>query len=59
MAQQVANYANPVLAALKRLGGSARPAEVCAAVAKDMGMEGSRESSVRGSPDSSTVGWKR
>ncbi|MGA2063768.1 MAG: restriction endonuclease [Thermoguttaceae bacterium] len=41
MAQQVANYVNPVLAALKRLGGSARPAEVCAAVAKDMGMEGS------------------
>jgi restriction system protein len=36
MAQQIARYFNPVLAALKKLGGSARPSEVCATVAQDM-----------------------
>jgi restriction system protein len=41
MAQQVGQYVNPVLQAIKRLGGSARPAEVCRAVAKDLGLEGS------------------
>lgn len=41
MAQQVGQYLNPVLQAIKRLGGSARPAEVCRAVAKDLGLEGS------------------
>jgi len=41
MAQQVGLYVNPVLQALKRLGGSARPAEVCRAVAKDLSLEGS------------------
>jgi hypothetical protein len=34
MAQQVAMYVNPILAALKRLGNSGRPAEVCEAVAE-------------------------
>jgi restriction system protein len=41
MAQKIAQYVNPVLAALKRLGGSGRPAEVCTAVAHDMGLEDS------------------
>jgi len=41
MAQKIAQYVNPVLTALKRLGGSGRPAEVCAAVARDLGLEGS------------------
>ena len=41
MARQVAKFVNPVLVALKRLGGSARPKEVCAVVAHDMGLEGS------------------
>jgi restriction system protein len=41
MAQQIARFVNPVLNALKRLGGSGRPAEVCAAVANDMGLDGS------------------
>jgi restriction system protein len=41
MSQQIAQFVNPVLTALKRLGGSGQPAEVCAAVAKDLGMEGS------------------
>lgn len=41
MAQQVGQYVNPVLQAIKRLGGSARPAEVCRAVAKDLHLEGS------------------
>lgn len=41
MAQQIGQYVNPVLQAIKRLGGSARPAEVCRAVAKDLGLEGS------------------
>lgn len=41
MAQQVGQFVNPVLQAIKRLGGSARPAEVCRAVAKDLGLEGS------------------
>jgi len=41
MAQKIAQFVNPVLTALKRLGGSARPAEVCAAVGHDMGLEGS------------------
>ena len=36
MAQKIAQYFNPVLAALKKLGGSARPSEVCATVAQDM-----------------------
>jgi restriction system protein len=39
VAQLVAQYVNPVLKALKRLGGSGQPAEVCAAVIKDMGLE--------------------
>jgi restriction system protein len=39
LAQQVGQYVNPVLQAIKRLGGSARPAEVCRAVAKDLGLE--------------------
>ena len=43
MAQQVGQFVNPVLQAIKRLGGSARPAEVCRAVAKDIGLEGSPE----------------
>ncbi len=41
MAQQIGQYVNPVLQAIKRLGGSARPVEVCRAVAKDLGLEGS------------------
>ena len=41
MAQQVGQYVNPVLQALKLLGGSARPAEVCRIVAKELGLEGS------------------
>jgi restriction system protein len=41
LAQQVGQYVNPVLQAIKRLGGSARPAEVCRAVAKDLGLAGS------------------
>ena len=41
MAQVIAHYVNPVLSALKRLGGSGQPAEVCAAVAADLGLEGS------------------
>jgi len=40
MAQQIAQYVNPVLTALKKLGGSARPSEVCATVAQDMGLRG-------------------
>jgi len=36
MAQQIARYFNPVLTALKQLGGSARPSEVCAMVAQEM-----------------------
>lgn len=32
------DYLNPVLDVLKRLGGSARPAEVCPAIAKDLGL---------------------
>jgi restriction system protein len=41
MAQQVGQFVNPVLQAIKQLGGSARPAEVCRAVAKELGLEGS------------------
>jgi restriction system protein len=41
LAQQVGQYVNPVLQAIKRLGGSARPVEVCRAVAKDLRLEGS------------------
>jgi restriction system protein len=41
MAQKIAQFVNPVLTALKRLGGSGRPSEVCEAVAHDMGLEGS------------------
>lgn len=41
MAQQVGQFVNPVLQAIKRLGGSARPAEVCRAVAQDLRLEGS------------------
>jgi restriction system protein len=43
LAQQVGQYVNPVLQAIKRLGGSWRPAEVCRVVAKDLGLEGSPE----------------
>jgi restriction system protein len=39
VAQRVAKFINPVLNAIKKLGGSARPAEVCATVIKDMGLE--------------------
>lgn len=41
MAQKVGQYVNPVLQALKKLGGSARPAEVCSAVAADLALAGS------------------
>jgi restriction system protein len=41
MAQKIAQYVNPVLNALKNLGGSGQPSEVCTAVIKDMGLEGS------------------
>jgi restriction system protein len=41
MAQKIAQYVNPVLNALKQLGGSGKPAEVCEAVVKDLGLEGS------------------
>jgi restriction system protein len=41
MTQKIAQYVNPVLSALKRLGGSGQPAEVCAIVIKDLGLEGS------------------
>jgi restriction system protein len=41
MNQYFGQYVNPVLSALKRLGGSGRPKEVCAAVAREMGLEGS------------------
>lgn len=41
MAQQVAQLVNPVLSAIKRLGGSARPAEVYTEVARALGLEGS------------------
>ena len=41
MAQKIGQYINPVLDAIKKLGGSARPAEGCAEVAKAMGLEGS------------------
>ena len=39
MAQQIARYFNPVLTALKKLGGSARPSEVCATVAQDLNLK--------------------
>jgi len=41
VAQKVAHFVNPVLNALKRLGGSGQPAEVCEAVIKDLRLEGS------------------
>jgi restriction system protein len=41
MTQKIAQYVNPVLSALKQLGGSGQPAEVCAIVIKDLGLEGS------------------
>jgi restriction system protein len=41
MAQAIAQYFNPVLTALKQLGGSARPSEVCAMVAQDMRLKDS------------------
>lgn len=40
LAQQVGQFVNPVLQALRRLGGSAKPAQVCDEVARDMGLEG-------------------
>lgn len=43
MAQKIAKYVNPVLNALKKLGGSARPTEVFSEVIKDLGLEGSAE----------------
>jgi len=41
MAQQIARYFNPVLTALKKLGGSARPSEVYSMVAQDMKLKDS------------------
>jgi restriction system protein len=41
VAQQFARYINPVLSAIKTLGGSARPAEVRAKVVQDLGLENS------------------
>src|SRR5579885_2178699 len=38
MAQAIARYVNPVLDALKKLGGSAHAAEVRDAVAREMGL---------------------
>ena len=41
MAQQFARFVNPVLNALKGLGGSGQPAEVRDAVVRNMGLDGS------------------
>jgi restriction system protein len=41
VAQKVAQYINPVLAALKELGGSARPGEVYSKVAEDLALSDS------------------
>jgi restriction system protein len=41
VAQVITQYINPVINALKRLGGSGQPAEVCSAVIQDLGLEGS------------------
>jgi restriction system protein len=35
---QFDKYINPLLSALKRLGGSARPSEACALIARDLGL---------------------
>ncbi|MGA6826275.1 winged helix-turn-helix domain-containing protein [Nitrospira sp. NS4] len=35
---QYTDYINPVLESLKKLGGSARPAEVCPAIAKELSL---------------------
>ncbi len=43
MAQQIGRYVNPMLRAIKQLGGSARPAEVYEQVAEGMGLLGSAE----------------
>ena len=67
MAKRLSQYVNPVLTAIKKLGGSASPAEVCATVIKDMRLEGSplgrglsgvaargscgRDNQLRGDPD--------
>jgi restriction system protein len=40
MALKTAQYINAVLAALRKLGGSAKPGEVYAAVAQDLGVQG-------------------
>ena len=37
---QYTDYINPVLEILKKLGGSARPSEVCPAIAKDLSLPG-------------------
>ncbi len=39
MAQKVGQYINPVLHALRRLGGTARPTDVCQAIVEDLGLE--------------------
>lgn len=41
MADKIAPYINPILHALRRLGGSARRKDILAAVIQDMGLEGS------------------
>jgi restriction system protein len=38
MAQAIGRYFNPVLSALRKLGGSGRPSEVCAMVAEQMNL---------------------
>jgi restriction system protein len=47
MAQRVAQYINPVLAALKELGGSARPGEVYSKVADDLGLSDAARNETR------------
>ena len=41
MAQQIGLFVNPVLEALRQLGGSGKPSEVCAAVSRNLKLDGS------------------
>jgi restriction system protein len=57
-----AKYFNPVLDALRALGGSARPAEVCNWIAEHLGIsqtERDRENSGGGSQFENDVAWAR
>jgi restriction system protein len=62
LGSRIAGYVNPILRALRDLGGSARPGEVCDSIAQDLGVsdeQRAEENQSGGSRFENDVAWAR